>query len=82
LTGITDICGHKQVLAEISEPGKPVLRPVLAEGEALGAVEILRIDVPQARVKIRINGEGSVLSLPAVPPGKPPLERLPAAGRS
>ena len=82
ITGITDICGHREVLAEISELGKPTLRPVLVEGQALGSVEVLQIYPKQARVKMRICGEESILSLRAAPPAPPPTRsvRGPARG--
>ena len=38
VTGMTDVCGRRQVLAEISEPGRPTIKPVLAEGEEAGLV--------------------------------------------
>jgi len=34
VTGLTDVCGRRQVLAEISEPGRPTLMAVLAGGAA------------------------------------------------
>jgi hypothetical protein len=77
VTGITDICGRKQVLAEITEVGQPTVRPVLAEGESFGAIEVLQIDVEQSHVKVRIQGDESELKLqtaqqsPAAPP--PPV---------
>lgn len=63
ITGITDICGRRQVLAEISDPGRPAAKAVLAEGERVGLVEVLHIDVGRGLVDMRIHGEQSTLSL-------------------
>lgn len=72
VTGMTDVCGRRQVLAEISEPGLPTIKPVLAEGEEAGPVQVLHIDVRRGLVNVRIHGEASTLplasaSVPAAP---------------
>jgi hypothetical protein len=73
VTGITDVCGRRQVLAEITEASKPAVRPVLAEGESSAGVEVLRIDVEQGRVWARVLGEEMELALQAArPPVAPP----------
>jgi hypothetical protein len=68
VTGITDVCGRRQVLAEITEVGKPSVRPILAEGESFAGVEVMRIDVDKNRVWVRILGEESELKLQAERP--------------
>jgi hypothetical protein len=76
VTGITDVCGWRQVLAEISEPGRPTIKPVLAEGEEAGPVRITHIDVARDLVSVRINGEESTLVLPSpAVPATPQLIR-------
>jgi hypothetical protein len=65
ITGITDVCGWRQVLVEISEPGQTVIRPVLSEGEQAAQVEVLHIDVSRCLVDVRIHGEQSTLALPS-----------------
>lgn len=76
ITGITDVCGRRQVLAEVTEPGKPTVRPVLAEGESYAGLEILGIDLGRTRVRVSVLGERSELELqaarPAVPASGPP----------
>lgn len=68
VTGITDVCGHRQVLAEITEVGKPSVRPILAEGDAFAGVEVVRIDVDKDCVRVRILGEENELKLQAERP--------------
>src|SRR5688572_20276022 len=63
ITGITDVCGRRQVLAEVTEPGKPTVRPVLAEGETYAGLEILGIDLGRTRVRVSVLGEESELEL-------------------
>ena len=77
VTGITDVCGRRQVLAEISEPGRPAIKPVLAEGEEAGLVRVLHIDVGRGLVSVRIHGEESTLALhsPSVHAAPPPVRR-------
>lgn len=68
VTGITDVCGRRQVLAEITEVGKPSVRPILTEGESFSGVEVVRIDVEQSRVWVRVLGEECELKLQAERP--------------
>jgi hypothetical protein len=77
VTGVTDVCGRRQVLAEISEPGRPTIKAVLTEGEEAGLVQVLHIDVGRGLVKVRIQGEESKLALhsPSVPDATPPVRR-------
>ena len=63
VTGLTDVCGRKQALIEISEPGEPTIKPVLAEGEEAGLVQLLHIDVGRSLVNVRIHGQTSTLAL-------------------
>jgi hypothetical protein len=78
VTGITDVCGRREVLAEITEVGKPVMRPVLGEGETVAGVEVVSIDVEQGRVRFRVLGEESEMTWQAArrsaaPPAEPVL---------
>ena len=77
VTGITDICGKRQVLAEISEAGKPVVKALLTEGNQLGVVEVLQINIGAGTVKFRIQGEESMLALQSAQPSaelaRPPV---------
>lgn len=77
VTGLTDVCGRRQVLAEISEPGRPTIKPVLAEGEEAGLVQVLHIDVGRGLVNVRIHGEASTLALASglAPAAPPPVRR-------
>ena len=76
VTGVTDICGRRQVLAEVSEPGRPAIKPVLSEGEEAGPVQVLHIDVRRGLVNVRIHGEASTLTLPSASvPAAPPVRR-------
>ena len=77
VTGVTDICGRRQVLAEVSEPGRPAIKLVLAEGEEAGPVQVLHIDVRCGLVNVRIQGEESTLALHSlsVPAAPPPIRR-------
>ena len=76
ITGITDVCGRRQTLVEITEAGKLQLKAVLAEGERVGPLEVVQIDVKQGQVKVNICGEESVLMLRA-----PPLNAAPSTRR-
>jgi hypothetical protein len=74
LTGITDVCGRKQALVEISETGRPSTRPVLTEGESFAGVKVEVIDVDEGRVKLSVQGEVLDLGLQAA---QPPPQRAP-----
>lgn len=75
VTGFTDVCGRSQVLLEISEQGKAVVRRVLAVGEQFMGYEVEAIDVVAAQARLRINGEcfevafSSTGALPVESPG-------------
>jgi hypothetical protein len=56
LTGILNILGPPQALLEIIPgPGKPMLKPVLREGERVESVEVVSIDIQKNEVTIK-NG--------------------------
>jgi hypothetical protein len=56
LTGITTILNHKKVLLEIVPgPGKPMVRPVMTEGERFESIEVVSINVEKSEVTIK-NG--------------------------
>jgi hypothetical protein len=78
ITGITDVCGRRQALVEIAEPAKPLIKAVLAEGERVGPLEVVQIDIKQGQVKVNIGGEESVLRLRAPPSTVPPPTGRPA----
>jgi hypothetical protein len=63
VTGITDVCGRRLALVEILEPGKLLSKPLLAEGDRFGSVQVLQIDLGHDRVRVRIDGEDSDLLL-------------------
>jgi hypothetical protein len=86
LTGITSILGKRQALFLVQKLGIPGKTPnsdepfIIAEGERQGTVEVMEINEKAATVKIRNDGNVSVLTfeklnLPttpgAVPPGLP-----------
>lgn len=56
LTGITSILSSKRALLEIVPgPGKPMIKPILGEGERMESVEVVSINVEKNEVTIR-NG--------------------------
>jgi hypothetical protein len=56
LTGITSILSSKRALLEIVPgPGKPMIKPILAEGERVESVEVVSINVEKNEVTIK-NG--------------------------
>src|SRR5262245_9529241 len=67
LTGLLSSFGEPRVLLEIvEEPGKggTAKKPILREGERLGPVEILGIDVVKNTVRIRNSGVETNVSFP------------------
>jgi hypothetical protein len=87
LTGIVSTFGEPRALFEIIEDGAKgggtPKRPILREGERLGAVEVLGIDVVKNTVRLRNSGvetnvtfevakSGPVPGGPGVPAGAPP----------
>ena len=78
VTGLTDLGGIRKALLEITDPGQPVTRVILAEGAALESICVLRIDLPANRVKVRIHDTESFLNLEAEKPTTPPVPATPA----
>jgi hypothetical protein len=57
LTGITSILSSKRALLEIVPgPGKPMIKPILGEGERVESVEVVSINVEKNEVTIK-NGQ-------------------------
>jgi hypothetical protein len=57
LTGIAHFNNHSLALLEIQpRPGRPVIKPILAEGERVAGVEVKRIDARSGRVQVLVNG--------------------------
>lgn len=63
ITGLVQLRGVSKALIEISEPGQPVQRSILAAGGAAGVLEVLNVDVAAERVRVRIDGEEDTLSI-------------------
>jgi hypothetical protein len=82
LTGITSILSSKRALLEIVPgPGKPMLKPILAEGERVESVEVVSINVEKNEVVLKNGNITTNLTFkvakasgPATPPppGAPP----------
>jgi type II secretory pathway component GspD/PulD (secretin) len=57
LTGIAHFNNRSRALLEIQpQPGRPVIKPVLAEGERVEGVEVKEIDAKSGRVRVIHNG--------------------------
>jgi hypothetical protein len=57
LTGITSILSSKRALFEIIPgPGKPMIKPVLAEGDRLESIEVVSINVDKNEVTVKNGG--------------------------
>jgi hypothetical protein len=90
VTGFVSMFGQPQVLLEIfDEPGKAGTpkKPILREGERMGAVEVLAIDVTKNIVKIRNGNSETNLTFEVakttagpVPGTPPPPAPLPTPG--
>ena len=88
ITGLVELGGVSKALIEISEPGQPIQRSILAAGGEIGVLEILDVDVAHERVQVRIDGAEETLSiekpkpitgaLPLRPMPNPPLPPRPA----
>ena len=72
VAGFTDVCGRNQVLLEISEQGKPVVRRVLVAGEEFMGIEAEAINVVAMRARLRINGESSEVTFSGA--NTPPID--------
>lgn len=78
LTGITSILGPPRALLEIVPgPGKPMIKPVLGEGERVESVEVVSINIQKNEVTIKNGGTITNLtfkvakSTPTTPPPPP-----------
>jgi hypothetical protein len=89
LTGITSILSSKRALLEIIPgPGKPMLKPILSEGERVESVEVVSINVEKNEVVIKNGSVTTNLTfkvakstpVPAAPPqpGLPGVAPKPA----
>jgi hypothetical protein len=78
VTGLTDLGGVRKALLEISDSGKPLTRVILAEGDTMDAICVLRIDLPANRVKIRVRETESFLNLEAPKASASPAPPAPA----
>ena len=63
ITGLIELHGVPRALLEITEPGQPVKRPILAAGGTCDLLQVLQIDVVGERVRVRIDGEEELLSI-------------------
>ena len=81
VTGLVELRGEPKALLEITEPGKPVQKPILAAGGVFGLLEILQIDVAGGCVRVRLDGTEDVLVIekpkPAATPTTPAVPALP-----
>ncbi len=79
VTGITDILNSRRALLEIVPgPGKPMLKPILGEGERMESVEVVSINVERAEVMVR-NGTiltNLPLKVAKAPTATPPTEKI------
>lgn len=84
ITGLVELGGVSKALVEITEPGQPVQRSILAAGGASGVLQVLDVDVAGERVRVRIGGDEETLSIekprtaaaplpPLPPPPRPPV---------
>jgi hypothetical protein len=85
LTGLISMFGQPQALLEIfDEPGKAGTpkKPILREGERMGAVEVLAINVEKNTVTIRNSGQETNLTFEVAKsgaaPGAPAVAAAPA----
>jgi hypothetical protein len=60
VTGVTDVCGRRQVFLEVGGPGK-LGKPILEEGATLEGIRVVSIDVQTACVKLTFNGIEKIL---------------------
>jgi hypothetical protein len=63
ITGLIELHGVPQALLEISEPGQPIKRPILAAGGFSEHLQVLQIDVVGEHVRVRIDGKEKLLSI-------------------
>jgi hypothetical protein len=76
LTGIINILGPPQALLEIVPgPGKPMIKPVLREGERVESIEVVSINIQKNEVTIKNGTTVTNLTFKvakSTPPGTPP----------
>ncbi len=81
VTGITSILSSKRALLEIVPgPGKPMLKPIMSEGERVDSIEVVSINVEKNEVTIKNGGTITNLTFkvakstpgPAAPGALPP----------
>jgi hypothetical protein len=81
VTGITSILSSKRVLLEIVPgPGKPMLKPILSEGERLESVEVVSINVEKNEVTIKNGGVTTNLTFKVAKSGGPATAPPPPPG--
>jgi hypothetical protein len=56
LTGVLDIPFRRALLEILPGPGKPMIKPILAEGEKVDSIELVSIDVDKGQVVIKNSG--------------------------
>ncbi|MBK8001000.1 MAG: hypothetical protein IPK15_20390 [Verrucomicrobia bacterium] len=57
VTGITSILSSKRALLEIIPgPGKPMIKPILSEGERVDSIEVISINVEKNEVVVKNGG--------------------------
>ena len=84
LTGITSILSSKRALFEIVPgPGKPMIKPILSEGERVESIEVVSINVEKNEVVVKNGGTVTNLtfkvakSTPSSPTGAVPPPVIP-----
>jgi hypothetical protein len=84
ITGLIELHGVPRALIEITAPGQPVKRPILAAGGICDVVEILSIDVAGEHVRVRVDGDEETLSIekPKVSTAAPEPPPLPGPFRT
>src|SRR5262245_50222552 len=92
ITGLVEFRGVSKALVEVTEPGQPVQRSILAAGGSVGARQILDVDVTGERVHLPIDGIEETLSIEKPKPSTvaqplrtspmPPLPAMPARPRT
>src|SRR5688572_18158868 len=78
LTGITSILSSKRALFEIIPgPGKPMIKPILAEGERIESVEVVSINVDKNEVTVKNGGLITNLTFKVAKSGPTPAVPVP-----
>jgi hypothetical protein len=80
LTGITSILSSKRALFEIIPgPGKPMIKPILAEGERIESVEVVSINVDKNEVTVKNGGLITNLTFKVAKSGPTPAAAVPGS---